>query len=93
MLQQCPRAANRPARSIESSRSRVAPVAERRVRAFRCMRGSERKGASEIHAHRRRDHKSQWASRLRANKPWNKAAVALANKHARWAWAILSQAA
>lgn len=49
--------------------------------------------AELMHVHRRPDHKSQWASRLRDDKPWNKAAVALANKHARWAWAILSQSA
>lgn len=40
--------------------------------------------------HRRSDPKSQWAHRLKEDKPWNKAAVALANKHARQAWAILS---
>ena len=43
-----------------------------------------------MHVHRRRDPKSRWAHRLRENKPWNKAAVALANKHARHAWAILA---
>jgi transposase len=49
--------------------------------------------AELMHVHRRPDKKSQWAHRLRENKPWNKAAVALANKHARQAWAILCQAA
>lgn len=39
--------------------------------------------------HRRSDPKSRWAHRLKEDKPWNKAAVALANKHARQAWAIL----
>lgn len=43
-----------------------------------------------MHVHRRTDHKSQWALRLREEKSWNKAAVALANKHARMAWAILA---
>lgn len=42
------------------------------------------------HVHRRRDAKSQWAHRLKEEKPWNKAAVALANKHARHVWAILA---
>lgn len=46
--------------------------------------------AELMHVHRRPDAKSQWAARLRDDKPWNKAAVALANKHARQAWAILS---
>lgn len=41
------------------------------------------------HVHRRTDPKSRWAHRLKEDKPWNKAAVALANKHARHAWAIL----
>jgi transposase len=41
--------------------------------------------------HRRSDPKSRWAHRLREDKPWNKASVALANKHARIAWAILSR--
>jgi transposase len=43
-----------------------------------------------MHVHRRRDPKSRWAHRLREHKPWNIAAVALANKHARHAWAILA---
>jgi transposase len=43
-----------------------------------------------MHVHRRQDPKSCWAHRLRENKPWNKASVALANKHARVAWAILA---
>jgi len=49
--------------------------------------------AELMHVHRRPDKKSCWAHRLRDNKPWNKVAVALANKHARQAWAILSQTA
>lgn len=44
-----------------------------------------------MHVHRRQDPKSRWAQRLRDDKPWNKAAVALANKHARFAWAILAR--
>lgn len=39
---------------------------------------------------RRSDHKSTWAESLKATKSWNKAAVALANKHARIAWALLA---
>lgn len=39
---------------------------------------------------RRSDHKSAWAESLKATKAWNKAAVALANKHARIAWALLA---
>jgi transposase len=46
--------------------------------------------AEMMQVHRRQDPKSQWAQRLKASKPWNKAAVALANKHARHAWAILA---
>lgn len=42
-----------------------------------------------MHVHRRTDAKSQWANRLRQKKSWNKVSVALANKHARIAWAIL----
>lgn len=38
----------------------------------------------------RNDRKSQWAESLKASKSWNKAAVALANKHARIAWAVLA---
>lgn len=41
---------------------------------------------------RRQDSKSRWAHRLKEDKPWNIAAVALANKHARHAWAILTNA-
>lgn len=37
------------------------------------------------------DRKSQWAERLKHDKPWNKVAVALANKHARTAWAMLAK--
>jgi transposase len=48
-------------------------------------------GRSELmHVHHRADPKSQWATRLRESKPWNKAAVALANKHARMIWSILA---
>lgn len=43
-----------------------------------------------MYVHRRQDAKSEWAQRLRLDKSWNKVAVALANKHARIAWAILS---
>jgi transposase len=39
---------------------------------------------------RRSDHKSIWAESLKQAKSWNKAAVALANKHARIAWALLA---
>jgi transposase len=39
---------------------------------------------------RRTDHKSTWAESLKRTKSWNKAAVALANKHARIAWALLA---
>lgn len=38
----------------------------------------------------RTDHKSRWAEGLKHTKSWNKAAVALANKHARIAWALLA---
>ena len=49
-------------------------------------------GRSELmYVHRREDPKSQWATRLRETKPWNKAAVALANKHARMIWSILAK--
>ena len=49
-------------------------------------------GRSELmYVHRREDPKSQWATKLRATKPWNKAAVALANKHARMIWSILAK--
>ena len=43
-----------------------------------------------MYVHRRDDPKSQWALKLREEKSWNKASVALANKHARIAWAILA---
>ncbi len=39
----------------------------------------------------RNDAKSRWAESLKASKSWNKAAVALANKHARIAWALLAK--
>lgn len=43
-----------------------------------------------MHTARREDRKSQWAERLKTQKSWNKTAVALANKHARIAWAVLA---
>lgn len=39
---------------------------------------------------RRDDRKSRWAEGLKMRKGWNKAAVALANKHARIVWAMLA---
>lgn len=39
---------------------------------------------------RRTDRKSRWAESMKSAKSWNKAAVALANKHARIAWALLA---
>jgi len=42
------------------------------------------------HVHRRSDAKSRWAQKLKEVKHHNKAAVALANKHARQAWAMLA---
>jgi transposase len=44
-----------------------------------------------MYVHRRDDPKSRWAHQLREEKSWNKASVALANKHARIAWAILAK--
>lgn len=41
--------------------------------------------------HKREDRKSQWAENLKASKSWNRTAVALANKHARIIWALLSR--
>jgi len=41
--------------------------------------------------HKRSDAKSRWAEYLKLNKSWNKAAVALANKHARIIWALLTR--
>jgi transposase len=41
---------------------------------------------------KRDDRKSRWAEGLKHSKSWNKAAVALANKHARIAWALLANA-
>jgi len=38
----------------------------------------------------RKDAKSVWAENLKQSKSWNKTAVALANKHARIAWALLA---
>ena len=49
--------------------------------------------AELMHVHRRTDPKSQWAQRLKENKHHNKAIVALANKHARHAWAVLAHEA
>lgn len=44
-----------------------------------------------MHTARREDSKSQWAENLKQRKSWNKAAVALANKHARLVWAVLTK--
>ena len=44
-----------------------------------------------LHTARRTDPKSLWAEHLKQEKSWNKAAVALANKHARIAWVILAK--
>jgi len=44
-----------------------------------------------MHVHERADAKSVWALKLREEKSWNKAAVALANKHARIVWAMLAK--
>ena len=44
-----------------------------------------------MHTARRNDGKSLWAEQLKASKGWNKAAVALANKHARIIWAMLAK--
>ena len=44
-----------------------------------------------MHTPRRTDAKSRWAEGLKKSKSWNKAAVALANKHARIAWSILAK--
>ena len=44
-----------------------------------------------MHTARRVDHKSRWAQQLKATRGWNKAAVALANKHARIIWAVLAK--
>jgi len=38
---------------------------------------------------RKRDRRSQWGQSLMERRGWNKAAVALANKHARVAWALM----
>ena len=40
---------------------------------------------------KRTDQKSRWAEALKQKKGWNKASVALANKHARIAWALLAK--
>lgn len=39
---------------------------------------------------RKKDHKSLWIEELKSRKGWNKAAVALANKHARIVWSMLA---
>lgn len=44
-----------------------------------------------MHTARRDDQKSRWAEKLKATRGWNKAAVALANKHARIIWAMLAK--
>lgn len=44
-----------------------------------------------MHTAHRTDHKSRWAESLKQTKSWNKSAVALANKHARIAWALLAR--
>lgn len=36
------------------------------------------------------DHKSRWVEAIKSRKGWNKAAVALANKHARIVWSMLA---
>lgn len=41
--------------------------------------------------HKRSDAKSCWAEHLKSSKSWNKAAVALANKHARIIWSLLAR--
>ena len=41
--------------------------------------------------HKRSDKKSVWAEKLKTTKSWNKTAVALANKHARIIWALLTK--
>ena len=43
-----------------------------------------------MHTARRNDRKSRWAESLKKTKSWNKSSVALANKHARIAWALLA---
>lgn len=40
---------------------------------------------------KREDKKSVWAEKLKTTKSWNKTAVALANKHARIIWALLTK--
>jgi len=44
-----------------------------------------------VHTAKRTDRKSRWAEKLKASKSWNKTSVALANKHARIAWALLAK--
>ena len=46
-----------------------------------------------MHTARRHDAMSRWAESLKQRMSWNKAAVALANKHARIAWTILANGA
>jgi len=43
-----------------------------------------------VRSSKRQDRKSRWAEQIKTRKGWNKAAVALANKHARIAWALLA---
>jgi hypothetical protein len=57
-----------------------------------CLISGRSSARSEpMYLHRREDPKSRWALKLREERSWNKASVALANKHARIAWAIFCQ--
>jgi transposase len=42
-------------------------------------------------AHKRRDRLSCWVAQLKERVGWQKACVALANKHARILWAVLTK--
>jgi len=44
-----------------------------------------------LHAQRKDDRLSRWINKIRAERGYNKAAVALANKLARIGWAVLNQ--
>jgi len=44
-----------------------------------------------LHTAKREDRKSQWVEKVKDRRGWNKAVVALANKHARIIWAMLSK--
>lgn len=44
-----------------------------------------------MHTAKRDDRKSRWAEQLKVTRGWNKTAVALANKHARIIWAMLTK--